>query len=500
MKSWRRLGIYIVLFLAWFAFAVWQYNEYCRHSELAREILHRQSHSIMNALAGGIRSHCRLGRFVREQLQGVLDELVESDDVLAVAISNSRGRRIISAGDLQLIPPGKAVAGNRWISDGYLLTEPFGLTAPPEIGHGPGPGLGRGRGMGPGRGLGRGRGLGPGRGMGPGRGLEPGRGLGPGRGMGPGRGLGPGRGMGRMWLFDDDREESRLPESGLFDATLVLDRGPVDALCRIALWKFIWAIVGGAVVMLCMAAAWAATVRLVEARGRAEVLELEARHLRELSQAATGLAHETRNPLGLVRGWTQQLAQSGLDSPEDRAHARAVVEECDRITARINQFLAYARPCNPSLAAVPVREVVDELAVLLQPDLEAGRVALDVRIDESAGRTDDLTVRADREMLRQALFNLLQNAIGFSPPDSTVEVSAALRQDGSWRIEVSDHGPGVPSESIDSLFMPYFTTRADGTGLGLAIVSRIVAAHGWEIEYRQRAGGGAVFRLSSGNG
>lgn len=467
MKSRRRPSIYIVLFLAWLAFAAWQYNEYRRHSELAREILHRQSHSIMNALVGGIRSHCRLGRFVREQLQGVLDELVESDDVLAVAISNSRGRWLISAGDLELIPDGKAVEGNLWTPGGYLLTEPFGLTATPEIGAGRG--MGRGLGAGMGRGFGSGRGLGSGRGM----------------------GRGPGMGLGRTWLFDDAREESRSPESGLFDATLLLDRGPVDALCRIALLKFIWAIVGGAVVVICAAAAWAATVRLVEARGHADVLEIEARHLRELSQAATGLAHETRNPLGLVRGWTQQLAQSGLESAEDHAHARAVVEECDRITVRINQFLSYAKPCNPSLATVRIREIADELAMLLQPDLEAGRVVLNVNID-------DLAVRADREMLRQTLFNLLQNAIGFSPPDNTVEVSAALRQDGAWRIEVSDRGPGVPAENVDSLFMPYFTTRADGTGLGLAIVSRIAAAHGWKIEYRPRAGGGAVFRLSSG--
>ncbi len=460
MKNRHRPSIYIVLFMVWLAFAAWQYNEYRRHSELAREILHRQSHSIMNALVGGIRSHCRLGRFVREQLQGVLDELVESDDVLAVAISNSRGKWLISAGDLELIPAGKAVEGNLWTQSGYLLMEPFGLTETPEIG--------AGRGMG--------RGLGPGMG----RGLRSGRGM----------GRGPGMGLGRTWLFDDAREESRFPESGLFDATLVLDRGPVDALCRIALWKFIWAIVGGAVVVICAAAAWASSVRLVEARGRTEVLELEARHLRELSQAATGLAHETRNPLGLVRGWTQQLSQSGLESAEDRAHARAVVEECDRITARINQFLAYAKPCHPSPQSVDAAAVVDELAMLLQPDLEARRVKLDTKVD-------NLPVRADREMFRAGLFNLLQNAIGFSSPDQTVEVFGRNRQDGGWTIEVCDRGPGVLTENVDSLFMPYFTTRQDGTGLGLAIVSRIAAAHGWTVGYRPRSEGGAVFALSS---
>lgn len=504
MKSWRRLTIYIVLFLAWAAFAGWQYNEYRQQQRLAREILHRQSHSIMNALVGGIRSHCRLGRFIREQLQGVLDELVESDDILAVSICDSQGRRIISAGDVDLVPDGRPLAGNSWAPDGYLLTEPFSLTAVssrgaactdcihnrsarenvlPDIR----PHRGEGKGLGPGGGLGRGYESGRGRGLGPGLG----------RGLGKGPAVtGPepdgqlkGIACGRTWLFDDAQEESRSPSDGLFDATLVLDRGSFDALCRIARRECAWAIIGGAVVMLCVAAAWASTVRLVEARGRAEVLELEARHLRELSQAATGLAHETRNSLGLVRGWTQQLSQSGLKSPEDREHARAVVEECDRITARINQFLAYAKPCQPSLEAVRAAAVVDELAILLQPDLEARQVKLDTKID-------DITVRGDREMFRAALFNLLQNAISFSPQGQTVEISGRTRQDGGWLVEVSDRGPGVSAEHVDSLFMPYFTTRADGTGLGLAIVSRIAVAHGWKVEYHARPDGGAVFRLS----
>ena len=98
-------------------------------------------------------------------------------------------------------------------------------------------------------------------------------------------------------------------------------------------------------------------------------------------------------------------------------------------------------------------------------------------------------------MLRQALFNLAQNAIHFSPEGGSVEISVATGEDGRGRIEVADRGPGVPAEAVDSLFSPYFTTRSDGTGLGLAIVARIAAAHGWRLEYAPRAGGGSIFRL-----
>ena len=228
---------------------------------------------------------------------------------------------------------------------------------------------------------------------------------------------------------------------------------------------------------------------------RDRVLELEARHLSDLSQAAAGLAHETRNPLGLVRGWTQRLAQSGLQDAQQQEQARAVVEECDRVTARINQFLSFARPCRPQLQPVDPDELIAELAVLLEPDLEAKQLKLHHSAVEPGK-----TIHVDREMFRQALFNLIGNAIQFSPEEAVVEISTQTGQDGHGRIEVADRGPGVPAEAVDQLFSPYFTTRPDGTGLGLAIVRRIATAHGWEAGHEPRPGGGSIFWLEEIHG
>ena len=238
--------------------------------------------------------------------------------------------------------------------------------------------------------------------------------------------------------------------------------------------------------MLCVALAWRATVRLAEAHGHARTLKIEARHFRDLSQAAAGLAHETRNPLGLIRGWMQRLAQTGMDSGDGRQQAQAVIEECDRITARINQFLAFARPSEPKPERFDPAGLVEELAVLLEPDLNAKHLKLSRIVPGK-------TIQADREMLRQALFNLLQNSVQAAPENGTVETLVANERNGRLKIEVADRGPGVPPEAVDSLFTPYFTTRAGGTGLGLAIVRRIAAAHGWEIGYTPRPGGGAIF-------
>jgi len=438
---WQRLTGYSALVLAWIVLAAWQYHEYGHEREQVQETLSRQSSSIMNALVGGIQSHRRLGRFFEEQMRGALDELVKAEDVLAVSIASDEGRVILSAGRTELfegLPP--VASGNSWDTAGFRHVESFELA---PITEGPrGPGWAGGRGM----------------------------------------------GRGRAWDAQDD--DSPLSQGGRFTATLLLDRARADAQCQAAARLRMFVAGAGALVLVCVAVAWWATVRLLEVRARTQLLETEARHLRELSQAAAGLAHETRNPLGLIRGWSQRLAASGLPSAEQREHADAVVEECDRVTARINQFFAFAKPCAPSLAPVEPDGLVDELAILLEPDLEAKRLTL-ARTASSRGQT----IQADRELLRQVLFNLLQNAIQFSPDGGSVEVAVSLGS-GAGHIEVADRGPGVAADAVDALFTPYYTTRSGGAGLGLAIVRRIAAAHGWRVDYHARPGGGAVFQLN----
>jgi signal transduction histidine kinase len=267
----------------------------------------------------------------------------------------------------------------------------------------------------------------------------------------------------------------------------VLDRTETDARCRRAAWLRASVVAAGVLVLFCMSLAWRVAVR---AAARARLLEAEARHFRDLSQAAAGLAHETRNPLGLIRGWTQRLAQSGLQSLEQEQQLEAIVEECDRVTSRISQFLTFARPAEPKPESVHLREVLDELALLLEPDLDAKNLKL-----VYTKITAIETLRADRELLRQALFNLIQNAVQASHDGDTIEITVGRGHDGGRRILVADHGSGVAKDAVESLFTPYFTTRADGTGLGLAIVRRIAGAHGWEVAYTRRSGGGSVFCL-----
>ena len=158
--------------------------------------------------------------------------------------------------------------------------------------------------------------------------------------------------------------------------------------------------------------------------------------------------------------------------------------------ARINQFLAFARQAELNIASVVVADLVQELCTLLQSDLDAGGLKLEtVRVNTP------VSIRADRDQLRQLLFNLLQNAIALAPQGSSITISMCDGQRGRLRLEIADQGPGVPEEIVDSLFEPYVTRRPGGTGLGLSIVRRIADAHGWGVGYEPGSRGGSVFSI-----
>ena len=146
-----RLTLYLMLTLAWLAFAVWQYRSYRLEQELIRETLRQQAHSVSSALVGGIRSHRRLGRFFELQLQGMLDEVVRASDILAAGVIVGDNRLSLAAGQTQGLPAADGMeAGESWQPDGFLLVERyFVLPSPGGIGEGMGMGGpgGRGRGL-----------------------------------------------------------------------------------------------------------------------------------------------------------------------------------------------------------------------------------------------------------------------------------------------------------------------------------------------------------------
>lgn len=223
-------------------------------------------------------------------------------------------------------------------------------------------------------------------------------------------------------------------------------------------------------------------VRLV----RASELNL---HLKEMNLAAAGLAHETRNPLNIIRGVAQLISKQADASPEVRTKCRDIIDETDRVTGQLNEFINYSKPREVRRAATDLNAVAAEVARTLTNDLDEKKLALQSLIEP-------IFIEADEQLLRQALFNLVINAVQAVPNGGEIRIRAARRNNDEAFIEVSDNGPGVPAAQREEVFKPYFTTHNEGTGLGLAIVQQIVLAHGWEIECLSNEPAGAVFRIS----
>jgi signal transduction histidine kinase len=235
--------------------------------------------------------------------------------------------------------------------------------------------------------------------------------------------------------------------------------------------------------------AWRNLVRSSELEVRlVRAAELNAR-LKEMNFAAAGLAHETKNPLNIIRGLAQIISKQTDASPQVRQKTSGIIDEADRVTAQLNEFINFSRPRQLRRTAVPLASAVAEVTRALGHDLEEKSIQLQIK--------EGLPViEADEQQLRQALFNLLINAIQAGEPGGQIQIEAIRTHNSTAALEIRDNGPGVPSEHRCDVFKPYFTTNQKGTGLGLAVVQQVVLAHGWEIECLPNNPRGAIFRIS----
>jgi len=267
-----------------------------------------------------------------------------------------------------------------------------------------------------------------------------------------------------------------------FDGTFMKSAGS-RAIMRTGVAIVLAALVAGTMLLLWRNLQRSAdlAIRLVQAREKNL-------HLEEMRLAAAGLAHETRNPLNVVRTIAQSLNACLADPDLLRQRTGTIIEEVDHINARLAEFIDYSRPREPAFASLDVRKLAGEIAALLQPDAEDEDVVLTVEGEIAP-------VLADGAQIRQVIFNLALNAVNASTDGGTITVRVGLDGDEKGWLEVEDEGPGVPADIREDIFLPYFTRNEQGTGLGLAVVRQIVAAHGWTIRYVDRPGCGAVFRI-----
>jgi signal transduction histidine kinase len=212
-------------------------------------------------------------------------------------------------------------------------------------------------------------------------------------------------------------------------------------------------------------------------------------HLKEMNLAAAGLAHETRNPLNIIRGMAQMLSKESEAPVEIRDKARAIVDETDKVTSQLTEFINYSRPREVRRSKVALNNAISEVVRTLNRDIEEKKLRVDTL-------GEPLLIEADEQMLRQILFNLLHNGIRAVGENGVIQIQSRRGSSGMAMLEIRDDGPGVPPERRREIFKPYFTTHQKGTGLGLAVVQQMVLAHGWEIECLPNEPRGANFRIS----
>ena len=211
--------------------------------------------------------------------------------------------------------------------------------------------------------------------------------------------------------------------------------------------------------------------------------------LHALGEVAMGLAHEIRNPLGIIKTATQLLHRRADLGETDKRHLEYVVSEVSRINDLITEFLDFAKPSAPVRAQQAARPLVEDILGFCKPELESHNI--DARIDDQA---PGATLYADAGQLKQACLNLIINAIDAMPEGGCLTVHIARENDYTV-IGIADTGEGIAPDMLERIFTPFVTTKASGTGLGLAKVFSIMDSHDGRIECISEKDAGATFNL-----
>ena len=213
--------------------------------------------------------------------------------------------------------------------------------------------------------------------------------------------------------------------------------------------------------------------------------------LARLGELTAGLAHEFRNGLATIHGYSRLIDVDAL-TPKYQPYVEGIRQETDALGRVVTNFLSFARPENVALSRVDLEAVVRRAADDLRYDLP-GETTLTV--DGAFAE-----VLGDEVMLRQVFSNLVRNAVDAC---EGAGITPAIRIRGwvdtthhSCRVSVEDNGPGIPESARERIFQPFFTTRSQGTGLGLAIVQKIVVMHNGRVIVADARGGGASIQIS----
>jgi signal transduction histidine kinase len=221
----------------------------------------------------------------------------------------------------------------------------------------------------------------------------------------------------------------------------------------------------------------------------------------ELAELAGGFIHEIKNRVSTL-GLNLQLLAEDFADPQSQRERRALersqrlLGECQRLVDVSNDFLRFARVKDLNLTAGSVGNVIGELVDFFTPTARQSNVEIKCYLP-----TDLPQVKMDREMLKQALLNLLLNAAQAMPEGGELTIQASMRSASATVphnqvcIDLIDTGRGMTPETLKQIFKPFFSTKPGGHGLGLATTRRIIVAHGGTLHVQSEVGRGTKFTI-----
>jgi PAS domain S-box-containing protein len=194
--------------------------------------------------------------------------------------------------------------------------------------------------------------------------------------------------------------------------------------------------------------------------------------LSSLGEVSLGIAHELRNPMAVISGYAKILSKKGDNLPE----VKAIMDEINVMNRIIEDFHSFSKSVKPNLQKIDLKSLLEKSVMHILKKREDVEVSLS---------SDDIWITTDEVLLKQAINNLLQNAIEAMPEggrlDITVRSGSADR--GEVEIIIQDTGSGIPEEIRDKVFLPFYTTKDSGSGLGLAIVHKNISILNGRISF-----------------
>ncbi len=218
--------------------------------------------------------------------------------------------------------------------------------------------------------------------------------------------------------------------------------------------------------------------------------------LSAMGEVAAQVAHEIRNPLGVIKLFASLLRKEFNGDSRREELLEHILIGVKEIEGVLGNLLLFVRPQAPVFRTIDLRAPLREVLSFVAPLLEENGIRMVERISRSP-----LEIEGDGELLKQVFYNVVLNAVQAMPEGGTLRVSTTRRRSrikGQRMVEVvvADSGVGIPPEDLQRIFSPFFTTKERGTGLGLTVVHRIVEVHGGLVEVESEVGKGTTFRIS----